>query len=267
MNLWVALLLLATVALVAAGVVAARRGQGRLLVMAAFAAGLLPQALQRADSTHLAWVSCVTLGLAPAALIELTGGLRGTHLGRRRALAALAAPLALLVAVPFFTYRSYGEAVAQTFGERRRSFEMSYQGRRFLYGREDAAQAVNELLPLVDALTEPGDRLFVGPVDLRQTPYSEAYLYHLLPDLVPATRYIEMDPGVANTPESGLAEELAAADVAVLSSIRADWEEPNDSRRFGPDAPNRVLAEQFCLVAAYGEGPAGRGLFEVHARC
>ena len=47
-------------------------------------------------------------------------------------------------------------------------------------------------------ISKPGQRLFVGPVDLRKTPYSDAYLYYMLPDLVPATYYIEMDPGVAN---------------------------------------------------------------------
>jgi hypothetical protein len=120
---------------------------------------------------------------------------------------------------------------------------------------------------VVDELTEPGDRIFVGPGDLRQTPYSEAYLYFLLPELTPATRFIEMDPGVANAPDSGLAAELRAADVVILSSIRDDWSEPNDSVFDGPDEPNRVLAEEFCLVESYGEGLFGRGLFEVHARC
>ena len=65
------------------------------------------------------------------------------------------------------------------------------------------------MLPIVDAVTEPGDRLIVGPGDLRKTPYSEAFLYYLLPELVPGTRYIEMDPGVANAADSGLADEVA----------------------------------------------------------
>ena len=80
---------------------------------------------------------------------------------------------------------------------------MAYEGRVFCYGRPDAVDAVNELVPDVDELTEPGDRLFVGPGDLRKTPYSEAFLYYLLPELDPATRYIEMDPGVANAADSG----------------------------------------------------------------
>ena len=266
MRLWFFALLLASAVLVVAGVLAYRRHQPRLLVLAVFAAGLLPQALQRADSTHLAWVSCVTFGLLPAAVIELAGGRHRPRVWTR-VVAIAVAPALLLVVAPHFTYRSYGESVAQTMGRRLRTHPMTYEGRTFLYGRAEAADAVNALLPLVDDLTEPGDRLFVGPGDLRRTPYSEAYLYFMLPDLVPATRYIEMDPGVANAEGSGLADELRAADVAILSTIRDDWNEPNDSLVDGPDEPNRVLAGDFCLEETFGEGDDGRGLFEVYRRC
>jgi hypothetical protein len=123
------------------------------------------------------------------------------------------------------------------------------------------------MLPDLERITEPGDTLFVGPVDLRKTPYSEAYLYYLMPELEPATRYIEMDPGIANAEDSGMADELRRADVVVLSSIYANWDEPNDSRKFGPNEPNEVIEEQFCLIEAYGDGHRGRGLFELYRRC
>ena len=123
------------------------------------------------------------------------------------------------------------------------------------------------MLPRVEEISEPGERLFVGPGDLRKTPYSEAFLYHLLPQLRPATRYIEMDPGVANADDSGLAEELASADVVILSSIRDDWNEPNESVEFGSNEPNEVLEREFCLVESYGEGLFGRGLYELYDRC
>jgi hypothetical protein len=264
LSLWLVVLLAGCALLLVAGRRCARDGRPRLLVMAAFATGLVPQALQRADSTHLAWVSCVTLAFLPAALIELWPARRP---GVRQA-AALALPALLLVAViPFFTLRGYAEASAQSFGYRHNALSMEHEGRVFRYARRDAVEAVNELVPLVDELTDPGDRLFVGPGDLRLTPYSEAFLYYLLPDLDPATRYIEMDPGVANAEDSGLADELRSADVAILSSIRDDWNEPNDSVLDGPDEPNQVLAEDFCLVASYGDGLFGRGLYEVYRRC
>ena len=262
LSIWLVLILVADVLLVAAGVRAFRRtGDRRLLAFALFAVGLLPQALQRADSTHLAWVSCVPFGLLPAAVAELLDGRRW-----RSWVAPLAHALVLLVVIPDFTWRSYADYSAQTFGIRSDAGTMERNGRRFLYGRPDAVDAVNALLPLVDELTEPGDRLFVGTGDLRKTPYSEAFLYYLLPELEPATRYIEMDPGVANAPDSGLADEIRSADVVILSSIRDDWLEPNDSREFGPNEPNEVVAEEFCLVRSFGEGLFGRGLYEVYTR-
>jgi len=268
LSLWLLLILAGSALLLIAGVRCARAGRPRLLVMAAFATGLVPQALQRADSTHLAWVSCVTFAFLPAAVVELWPARSTTTRARPRTALAVAVPAALLLAaVPFFTLRSYTEAVGQTFGYRNNARSMQHEGRVFRYARSDAVDAVNALLPVVDDLTDPGDRLFVGPGDLRFTPYSEAFLYYLLPDLTPATRYIEMDPGVANAADSGLADELRSADVAILSSIRDDWNEPNDSGVAGPDEPNRVLDEDFCLVESYGEGLFDRGLYEVYRRC
>jgi hypothetical protein len=260
--LWVGALVLASGVLLVAGTLAfRRRGDRRLLAMAVFAAGLLPQAMQRPDSTHLAWVSCVAFGLLPAALAEL--GLR-----RRPLVAGLVPLLVLLWVLPDFTFRSYVDAVAQGSGVRPRNVgTMERDGRIFYYGRKDAVAAVADLLDEVERMAEPGDRLFVGTGDLRKTPYSEAFLYYLLPELVPATRFIEMDPGVANADGSGMADDLASADVVILSSIRDDWAEPNDSRKFGSSESTVVLDERFCQVGSFGVGLFGRGLYELYLPC
>ena len=42
--------------------------------------------------------------------------------------------------------------------------------------------------------------LFVGPEDLRRTFYSDTFLYFLLPRFTPGSFYLEMDPGVSDTP-------------------------------------------------------------------
>lgn len=225
-----------------------------LLGAAALSLGLLPQALQRADSTHLAWVACVPFGFLPALLSRW---LRDRD-RRVAAAAGLAVPLLL---VPAFTFRSYGDYVAQTFGRHRLAFRIEHEGRIFYYGRPDVAAAAHELLADVERLTEPGDRMLVGTGDLRFTPYSDAYLYYLLPDRPPATRYIEMDPGVANDDDSGLADEVAAADLVILSKVWDDWDEPNDSRVAGSTEPNEVLDERFCEVGDYG------GLYVLYVAC
>ena len=266
LSLWLMAIVAGCAVLFVAGRAHVRRtGDRRLVVLALFACGLLPQALQRADSTHLAWVSCVPFGLMPAAIAELLRD-RWTA-STRAAVAALTVPVLLLLVIPDFTWRMYADYVAEGFGQARSSGAMRNGDRVFYYGRPDAVVAVNQLLPVVESISEPGDTLFVGTGDLRKTPYSEAFLYYLLPNLDPATRYIEMDPGIANAEDSGMADELAGADIVILSSIRDDWNEPNESDRFGPNEPNEVIEREFCLVQSFGTGLYGRGLYELYEKC
>jgi len=256
--LWFWLLFVVVAVLVGTGILAIRRNPGSvpsrtLLAVGLFGMGLLPQGIQRVDGTHFAWASAVTLGFLPIALSELLR--RPLRWPAVRHLVAGAAVIALVVLVlPNHTARRYTDYVIQSFGNHRvRAYPITWEGRTFYYGRSDVDRAAAELLPAVERVSEPGDTLLVGPRDLRKTPYSDAYLYHLLPDLPPATRYIEMDPGVADAEDSGLAEELAAADVVILSHVWDAWSEPNDSRKVGSAEPVRVLEERFCLVGSYGE--------------
>ena len=83
---------------------------------------------------------------------------------------------------------------------------------------------------------EPGDRLLVGPSDLRRTWYSDVFIYWLFPELEPATYYIEMDPGLANAEGSSLADDVASADWVILTGLWDGWMEPNSSMEYGSDA-------------------------------
>ncbi|MGQ0805117.1 MAG: hypothetical protein ACT4PI_14800 [Actinomycetota bacterium] len=269
LTVWFFLMLAVVAFLIVMGVRRLRREPDSLrarvlLAGALFSAGLLPQGIQRVDSAHFAWVTCVPLGLLPVGVLEaMRGRVRRLRTARARELAAGGGVLlALVLLIPHFTARTYTDYALQSLGIHRIAFEIEHEGRRFYYGRPDVARAAEPLLEDADRITEKGDRLFVGTTDLRKTPYSDAYLYYMLPELTPATYYIEMDPGVANRHDSGLADDLASADIAILSSVWNDWEEPNDSRDFGSDEPNRVLKEQFCLVDTYGDG-----LYELYERC
>jgi hypothetical protein len=260
-----------TAALVVIAVWARRQGSEhgwRLLALALFAVGLLPQAVQRADTAHLSWVGCVAFGLMPAFVAEVAR-VRGMRVVVARL--AVLAPLALMLLFPHFTYRWYADYAAQTFDYDRHFFSVDHRGRSFYYGRHDVGVAAEQMFADVERLTEPGDRLIVGPGDLAVTPYSESYLYFMLPQLVPGTHYIEMDPGVANAEDSGLADELRAADVVILSTMYDNWFEPNTSMEPGSDEPNQVLDELYCLHDRYGDnsfaaGP-GRPIFELYIRC
>jgi hypothetical protein len=239
--------------------------QARVLATAAvFSLGLLPQAIQRVDSAHFAWVSCVPIALLPVAISEILKAKKPTlHLRARNVLAGGSVLVFLFAVLPFFTARRYTDYSLQSLGIHRIAYKIEHKGRVFYYGRPEAAKAANELLPVADRISKPGDRVFVGPTDLRKTPYSDAYLYYMLPDLDPATYYIEMDPGVANEKGSRLADDLRSADIVILSSIWNDWDEPNDARKFGPDLPNEILKRDFCLVQKFGRG----GVYELYQRC
>ena len=261
--------------LVGVGIWALRRDPGSIRARAVLAAGLfslgmVSQTLQRPDSTHIAWVSCVSIGLVPIALMEVLeawkrregpAGVRARLGGHARLLACGLPALALVLIVPNFTVRTYADFTAQTFGRHRTSFLIERDGRRFYYGDPTVAAAAGAMIPELERVVRPGDRLFVGPADLRRTVTSEAWIYHLFPEADPGTYYIEMDPGVANAKGSRLADDLRSSDVAVLSRIWQEWAEPNDSVVPGSRAASRVLAKDFCRVGTYDPW------FEVFERC
>lgn len=233
-----------------------------LLVVALYSAGILPQALQRVDSAHFAWVGCVPFGFLPVALFELARRrlprVRETSLVIGASVTALAV---IVFVIPAYTLTRYTDYALQTFGVHRHSYRIEHDGRIFYYGKQDRAAAANLVIAEAAKISRPGQKLFVGPVNLRKTPYSDAYLYYMLPKLNPGTYYIEMDPGMANTEDSGLDKELASSDIAILDRIWANWDEPNDARKVGSDKAEKVLAQRFCRVGSYLD------LYELYQRC
>jgi hypothetical protein len=233
-----------------------------LLVVGLFGVGILPQALQRVDSGHFSWVGCVVFAFVPIAGYELVRERAPNVPTRRIAIVSGALMLALLAfVIPAFTIRTYVDYSLQTFGIHRASYKIEHDGRVFYYGKPDRAAAANMVIAAAAEISKPGQRLFVGPVNLRKTPYSDAYLYYMLGDLVPATYYIEMDPGVANANGSRLPTDLESADIVILSAIWEDWSEPNDSRKVGSDAAEKVLARDFCRVGTYLD------LYQLYRKC
>jgi len=258
-TLWFLALPLAALALLVTGVVAVRRAPADrrsriLVVVGAFSVGLLPQALQRPDTTHLAWVSCVSMVFLPVAVVQWGGwwaarrspgaGLRGPA---RMALAV--APLLIVVlAIPAYTARTWVDLTRQNLEGDYFGWDVRNGDRTFYLGAPDIADSAQSVADALAARVQPGDRLFVGTADLRKTPYSDAFFYFLFPETTPPTFYIEMDPGIANAEDSGLAEDVASADWLILSHVWDRWDEPNDSRELGSDAPNQVVRDQFCAL-------------------
>lgn len=218
-----------------------------LMVAGLFGLGILPQALQRPDSTHLAWVAVVSWSLlVPTIATWLTA--TGWSPAKRALAGTVAVGLLMLAVCPFYTYRHHLLHSRVSIGDLPPPFLVERDGRRFWFGDFFVAKALNEMIPVLDAVTEPGDRLIVGPADLSRTIYSDVSIYWMFPELVPATYYIEMDPGLADREGSGLAEDIATADVLVLTNIWTGWNEPNASGEFLSQEHNRAVAEHFCLT-------------------
>ncbi len=228
---------------------------------ALFGAALLQQAIQRPDTAHLSWVTGVTFPLAIAAIAIVIAEYRPATSAAVRVAWGIGAVAAVLVLViPFYPVRTYTDLVGQSFGVNRFGFPIEREGRTFPFGDADGAADAQTVVDELDALAEPGDSLVVGPLDLSRANYSDAFFYHLFPELEVGTRFIEMDPGIADAEGSGLAEEVAGADWLILSDAWSGWDEPNDSRMGRSQAANDVVREEFCVVL-------DAGTFLLYRRC
>jgi len=228
-----------------------------LLAVGLVSVGILPQGLQRPDSAHLLWVTCVSLPFLVPATIEVVRRWHPTVTLRRAATAGAAVALTVtFVFTSMFTFRYYLLHTRVGLGQVPQGFQVQRGDRYFYLGDFRAYEGVQAAVDELATLAEPGDRLLVGPSDLRRTWYSDVFIYWLFPELDPATYYIEMDPGLANKPGSSLAADVASADFVILTGLWDGWMEPNSSMDYGSDAPNQVLRDHFCVVGDYTDGQA-----------
>jgi hypothetical protein len=264
---WFLLLSLLTVGLVAVAALFVRRDRDSfrprvLLAGALFGAGLFPQAVQRADSAHLAWVSGVVVALVPAALVELAQIRRPAW---KPAAVGLVSGLAVLAAVallfPTYTARRYIGAVQDSV-HLPRSIAITNDGRSWYVGSDASfAQSITSLLQAVEREVKPGGRVIVGNTDMRRVPYNDTFLYYLLPNYVPGTGSMEFEPGLTNRKGTPLTRDMERADAFIASDRWLSWDEPNSSMKPGDPGPAEVLHRDFCLHDDFGNG------FKLFLRC
>jgi hypothetical protein len=203
-----------------------RRGTPRarlLCALGSFGALQIPYALWRADAPHVALAGLVVFAALPAAAVELAP--------RRSAGAAWVAASAVLLLFLGVHYVRGGIARnAKLALGRTHAHVVSYAGRDF---RVDDAAAARSLQRAVDATA-------------RVAPRTGSF-------------YVEHDPP-ASKRGSGLAGDMAHADVLLLGRRWNRETEPNGSRRLGSNAPDVVVRRRFCRRAAFGG-------YEVLTRC
>ena len=265
--LWFLAMLVGTAALAVFAVGQRRRTvDGRstvLLVVALVSVGILPQALQRPDSTHLTWVTCISWPFAIVAVLDVIRRWWPAVPPRRALTIGVGSALVLTFALTsLFTFRYYVLHTRVGLGQVHGTFEVQRDGRRFYFGSPTAALASQELINDLDRLASPGERLFVGPHVLARTYYSDVIFYWMFPELDPATYFIEMDPGLADASGSRLADDVRSADWVILTAFWAGWYEPNASADYGSPEPDRVVAQEFCEYRAYRGG-----LIRLYFRC
>jgi hypothetical protein len=260
---WFFVMLALTVAMVVFAIWQRRRPAGRtrrsavLLAVSLVSLGILPQALQRPDSAHLLWVTCIAFPFSIVTIVEVVRRWRPGVSWRTAVTVGAAGALTLTFAVTaLFTFRYYLLHTRIGLNQVPQPFRVEHDGRYFYLGDFEAYVAVQAAVDELAARAQPGDRLLVGPNDLRRTWYSDVFIYWLLPELDPATYFIEMDPGLANAEGSRLADDVASADWVVLTGLWDGWMEPNSSMEFGSDAPNQVLRDHFCEVGTWEDRQA-----------
>jgi hypothetical protein len=240
-----------------AGVIAARglsasAGGRALLAASLFALGLTHQAIQRLDGMHLFFCVFASLALLPISLFVLLSPAPFGALPKRIIALGLSAGFVSFFA-PGMPLQVARECLAALNPNAAQATVLEQNGRRIPLATLPLLRATGTLLDRLQQVAHPGDRLFVGPADLRRTNYNDTFLYHMLPQLRPATYFLEMNPGSANRANSRLASDIRTADWLILNRAYDDWREENSSGRNGSDEPNLVVRTEFTLSGEFGD--------------
>ena len=227
----------------AATVWLARRARnGPLLAFALFAAGTLPQLLQRPSHNHVRFVAVLILPALAAALACRF---------RWRAASGLGAVMVIVGLIAVAPHH-IGRAGYRTFMDRPADIVVSHAGRTIPVDDPREAAEIEGILIALDAVAAPGDRVFVGPELMTRTNYSETYLYHLMTDYEPGSYHLQMNPGLANREGGRLAADVAGSDWLILTSKFDTWTEPNASVTNGDLRADAVVESSFCAIETIG---------------
>ncbi|HVF71554.1 MAG TPA: hypothetical protein VM940_08095 [Chthoniobacterales bacterium] len=223
------------------------------LAWALFGLFLTHQAWQRLDFLHVLYPAFVSIALLPVSLLMVSKPTESDRVGMGRATLATLTVFALVtLAAPRLLMRFHEAVVTIFVSPAAPTVFLEHNNRSFPFRSQESARETGRVLEQLQRLSKPGERLFVGPADLRRTNLTDTFIYHLMPQLRPATYFLEMNPFSANRTGSRLPADLESADWLVLNRRWDNWKEPNRSGELGPDAPNEVVRQRFRLLGEYG---------------
>jgi hypothetical protein len=250
--------LFAAAANIVAGIIAVRFQpvdvRSRLLLSLALLGALLtPQAAQRLDLFHLTCAAFLTIGILPLSLLVLAN----RRVEWRPTLASIGLAIVVVfaavetVAPELIAFVKAECGAALVAGDDDRHFA-EHAGRSFPTPSREEAVGLTRMLDWLEKKSAPGDRLFVGPADLRRTNYCDTFIYFLMPKLRPNGYFLEMNPLSANRPGSRLAADISSSNWLLLNRAIDTWSEKNRSLEFQSDVPNQVVREKFQVVSEFG---------------
>ena len=237
--------------------------EGRaLLGLGLYAVALVPFSLSLLDIPHVLFASFPVVALLAVPTLAIArdrAGMADTPRAARVVPAVAVAVLIFFVAASAIRAPVYGRARQLVTGEREASFKVSNaNGRSFRLASAEVARDTQVMVTAAQRLARRGSTLFVGPQDLRTAGVNDVFLYYLLPELQPASYFMQVDPHTINRPSNHFVRELQRADLLILTSRFSSG--PLDPRQLGPAAPNDIVVRRFCVRAASGS-------YRLYQRC
>ena len=211
---------------------------------------VVPQAVQRTDNDHIAFVAVL---LVPIAVSVLLGMVDVARLGRSldsglnvatRGGAALLVAFCLVVAV----LAPRGDVLV-------------INDRQVFTVGSSASTEIAHVVQAVDSQVPSDETFFVGASDMSRFAVTSTYLYFLMPDRIPNAYYLELAPGVSERKGSRLIGDVRRARYLALTRV-----DPARERALypylpkGSEAVDRYLDRHFCQSASAGE-------VDIYKRC
>jgi hypothetical protein len=233
----------------------ADRLSGRILAgLVLFGLVTTYQSAQRLDESHMVYVMCISVALLPLSLFVLFNRRVADQPPDRQFGMICSLAVVALVQAVFPDYSAFikGGLLNTVLSRPGNSFPVRHGGRLFFVDNAETARVTADVLDALDRASSPGQRLFVGPLDLRRTNYADTFIYYMMPKLVPATYFLEMNPFSANRPNSRLTSDIESADWLVLDRTWDVWPENNKSAEYGSNLPNEAVEHLFRKQGEFG---------------
>jgi hypothetical protein len=229
---------------------AVRERDSVLGAVAVLSSLLLPQAFQRTDVIHLAFVGCFIWPMWLAIAFSKSALAVGVvhRYGARFVRLFVSVTAVLFLGVILITDGSSWEKTKWITHLDR---SMPIHDAASTISDPVSLDKTNALIVATNERVRKGGRIFIGAVNMRVQNYSPMYLYFLLPEYRPAGYYLEF-PGDFEDVGSAISHDIVHADALLLSDTPELQRGMFRGRPDGSSEANDAVARYFCPVGRYG---------------